>query len=40
MSDPITRAWVQQVGRCTNPIRVVGSSETIDPTTGVVLRSY
>ena len=27
-------AQVQQVGRCTNPIRVVGSSETIDPATG------
>ncbi|GAA3719313.1 hypothetical protein GCM10022204_44320 [Microlunatus aurantiacus] len=33
-------AQVQQVGRCTNPIRVVGSSETIDTATGVVLRSY
>lgn len=33
-------AQVQQVGRCSNPIRVVGSSETIEPTTGVVLRSY
>ena len=33
-------AQVQQVGRCAHPIRVAGSSETIDAATGVVLRSY
>jgi hypothetical protein len=33
-------AQVQQVGWCAHPIRVAGSSETIDTTTGVVLRSY
>lgn len=43
LSSPDLGRWlaqVQQVGRCAHPIRVVGSSETIDTTTGVVLRSY
>ena len=33
-------AQVQQVGHCANPIRMVGSSETLDTVTGEVLRSY
>ena len=31
---------VAQVGHCAHPIRVVGSSDTINPATGEVLSSY
>lgn len=43
LSRPDLGRWlaqVQQVGACAQPIRMVGSSDTIDPNTGVVLRSY
>ena len=33
-------AQVQQVGHCANPIRMVGSSDTLNAVTGEVLRSY
>ena len=33
-------AQVQQVGSCAQPIRMVGSSDTIDTATGEILRSY
>lgn len=43
LSSPDLGRWlaqVQQVGACARPIRLTGSSETIDVATGVVLRSY
>ena len=33
-------AQVQQVGHCASPIRLVGSSDTLNTATGEVLRSY
>ena len=43
LSRPDLGRWlaqVQQVGHCAHPIRLVGSSDTINPATGEVLRSY
>jgi len=33
-------AQVEQVGHCAKPIRLVGTSDTINPVTGEVLSSY